>query len=128
MKLKEDALTILLCCSYIFAEMQTVLSNEGPGGGNYQELQEKSPTNSCACVFQQNSRKTMWHAACISSVRQYERRIMDMCDKSQNAAELFYQDISWNETDFDWRLHRQKAYSQRPNISSLKLLSSSKIT
>lgn len=118
MKLKEDALIHFAAVRDIFAEMQIVLSNEGPGGGNYQELQEKI-SNELMCM--RFSAKTVeklcdMQRALVQDVRQYERRIMELCvTRAKMPRNYFIKTFPGNETDFDWiakEIASAKAYSQ----------------
>jgi len=105
MKLKEDALLHFSTIRGIFAEMQTVLSNEGPGSRKYQELQEKI-SNELMCM--RFSAKTVeklcdMQRALVQDVRQYERRIMELCvTRAKMPRNYFIKTFPGNETDFDW--------------------------
>jgi RNA polymerase primary sigma factor len=118
MKLKEDALVHFAAVRDIFAEMQIVLSNEGPSGGNYQELQEKI-SNELMCM--RFSAKTVeklcdMQRALVQDVRQYERRIMELCvTRAKMPRNYFIKTFPGNETDFDWiakEVASTKPYSQ----------------
>jgi len=105
MKLKEDALLHFSAIRGIFAEMQTVLSSEGPGSNKYQELQEKI-SNELMCM--RFSAKTVeklcdMQRALVQDVRQYERRIMELCvTRAKMPRNYFIKTFPGNETDFDW--------------------------
>lgn len=105
MKLKEDALIHFAAVRDIFAEMQIVLSNEGPGSNKYQELQEKI-SNELMCM--RFSAKTVeklcdMQRALVQDVRQYERRIMELCvTRAKMPRNYFIKTFPGNETDFDW--------------------------
>ncbi len=118
MKLKEDALVHFYAVRDIFAEMQVVLSNEGPNNSKYQELQEKI-SNELMCV--RFSAKTVeklcdMQRALVQDVRQYERKIMELCvTRAKMPRNYFIKTFPGNETDFDWiskEIASAKSYSQ----------------
>lgn len=117
-QLKEDALVHFHAVRDLFAEMQTVLNNEGPNSRKYQELQEKI-SNELMCV--RFSAKTVeklcdMQRTLVQDVRQYERKIMELCvTRAKMPRNYFIKTFPGNETDFDWitkEIALVKSYSQ----------------
>ncbi len=118
LKLKDDALVHFYAVRDLFTEMQTVLHSEGPNSSKYQELQEKI-SNELMCV--RFSAKTVeklcdMQRALVQDVRQYERKIMELCvTRAKMPRNYFIKIFPGNETDLDWiskEIASTKSYSQ----------------
>lgn len=118
MRLKENALKHFAVVREIYAEMQSVLINEGANSEKYRELQDKI-SNELMCIrFSAKMVEKLCDTqrALVQDVRNYERKIMELCvSKAKMPRNYFIKSFPGNETNYAWikkEIESAKFYSQ----------------
>ena len=118
LKLKTDALERFAVIRAIYSDMQALLEKEGPYHAAYIELQDKISSELMAIRFSAKmvERLCDTQRALVNDVRNYERKIMDLCvSKAKMPRNHFIKTFPGNETNLEWvaqEIEISKSYSQ----------------